>query len=112
MKKRIRCEECGGKTIHKKVDFSMYGISLGKFPAEVCTKCGEEVFTEEVSDQIEKITKQKGLYGLEARTKVGVAGNSLDVRIGKKVARFFGLKKGEEVLTYPESKHKLVIEIS
>ena len=110
--KRIKCEECGGKIIHKKVDFRMYGISLGKFQAQVCTKCGEEVFTEEVSDEIEAITKKKGLYGLEARTKIGVAGNCLDVRIGKKLAKFLGLKKGEEVTTYPESKDKLVIEIA
>ena len=110
--KRIKCEECGGKIIHKKVDFSMYGISLGKFPAEVCTKCGEEVFTEEMSDEIEKITKQKGLYGLEARTKVGVAGNCLDIRIGKKIAKFLSLKRGKEVITYPESKHRLIVKVN
>ena len=110
--KRIKCEECGGKIIHKKVDFSMYGISLGKFPAEVCTKCGEEVFSEEVSDEIEKKTKEKGLYGLEARTRIGVAGNCLDIRIGKNVAKFLELKKGKEVTTYPENKNRLIVEVS
>ena len=109
MEKRIKCEECGGRIVNKKVDFSMYGISLGKFPAEVCTKCGEEVFTEETSDKIERITKEKGLYGLEAKTKIGVAGNSLDIRINKKIANFLELKKGEEVTIYPENKNKLVI---
>ncbi len=50
--KRMNCEECGGKIIKKKVSFNMYGFSLGKFPAEVCTKCGEEVFGEDMSDHI------------------------------------------------------------
>ena len=47
---RNKCDECGGKLVEKSVDFSMFGVSMGKFPAEVCTKCGDEVFTEEVSE--------------------------------------------------------------
>lgn len=109
--KRTKCEECSGRIVRKDVDYSMYGVSLGKFPAEVCTKCGEEVFDEDVSDQIEKITKEKGLYGLGTRTKVGVAGNCLDIRINKKLAKFLGLKKGEEVSISPEGRNRLVVTI-
>jgi len=107
--KRTKCEECKGKIITKKVPFKMYGVNLGNFKAEVCTKCGEEVFDEEVSDEIEKITKEKGLYGLGAKTKVGVVGNSLDIRINKKIAEFCDMKKGEDVFVYPESKNKLTV---
>lgn len=108
MKRKI-CEECGGKIIHKIVDYILLGENLGKFPAEVCTKCGEQVFDEGVSEKIDIIAKQKGLWGLQAKTKVGKIGNSFNVLINSKIAKFLELKKGEEVVVYPESKNKLVI---
>ncbi len=107
--KRIKCEECGGKIIHKKVDYSLYGVSLGKFPAEVCSKCKETCFTEETSRKMTKIAKQKNLWHLESRTKVGKVGDALDVRLSKRITNFLKLKKGVEVTVYPESKHKIVI---
>ena len=110
MKRKI-CEECGGNIIHKKVDYILLGQNLGKFPAEVCTKCGEQVFDEEVSEKIDVIAKQKGLWGLQAKTRVGKIGNSFNILINSKIARFLELKKGEEVVIYPESKDKLVITI-
>ncbi len=109
--KQTKCEECGGKITNKKVDFSLYGQSLGKFPAEVCSKCGETCFSEEVSDQIDRIAKEKGLWGLDLRTKVSKAGDSLMIRINKKIADFMDLHKGEEVRLHPKNKRKLIIEI-
>lgn len=108
----MKCEECGGKIIKKDVKFSMYGVDFGKFPAEVCAKCGEELFEESAYDEINRIAKKKGLYGLEAKTKVGVAGNCLDIRVNSRIAKFLNLKKGEEVTIKPEDKHKLVVEIA
>ena len=108
MKRKI-CEECGGKIIHKLVDYVLLGENLGKFPADVCTKCGEQVFDEEVSGKIDIIAKQKGLWGLQAKTRIGKIGNSFNVLINSKIAKFLDLKKGEEVVVYPESKNKLVI---
>lgn len=110
MKRKI-CEECGGKIIHKKVDYILLGQNLGKFPADVCTKCSEQVFDEDVSEKIDVIAKQKGLWGLQAKTRVGKIGNSFNILINSKIARFLELKKGEEVTVYPESKDKLVITI-
>ena len=107
-----RCYICErGKLENKKVDFSLYGISLGRFAAQVCSKCGEIFFSEEVSDEIDNEAKKRGLWGLEAVTKIGKVGNSFDVKINKKIAEFLSLKKGEEVRIYPEGKEKLVIEI-
>jgi len=108
---RATCEECNGKIEKKKVDYYFIGEHIGKFPAEVCAKCGEEVFDEEVSDQIEAIVKKKGLYGLAARTKISQTGTSLDVKINKKLAEFMNLKKGERVTIYPENKRKLIISL-
>ena len=107
---RKTCEECHGKIIKKKVDFSLYGESLGEFPAEVCTKCGEEVFDEEVSEQMDKIAQEKGLWGLEAETKIAKVGSSLAVIINKKIAEFMGLQQGREVHIHPENKGRIVID--
>ncbi len=101
--------ECGSKLIKKKVDFSMYGENLGKFEAFVCEKCGEQLFTEEASNQIDEAAKKKGLWGLEAKTKVGKAGDSVFVRINKKIVDFYGLEQGEEVTIVPKDKKELCI---
>ena len=78
MERKI-CEECKGKIIKKKVEFKLYGETLGKFPAEVCLKCGEKVFDEETSDKIDEIAKKKGLWGLDAQTKINKVGTSIIV---------------------------------
>ncbi len=59
------CEECGGKIEHVKKDYFFLGKNLGKFLTEICTKCGEEVFDETVSKQIDKIVKQKGMWNIK-----------------------------------------------
>lgn len=109
MKRKI-CEECGGKIVEKKVPFSLYGQELGQFPAEVCSKCGEEVFDEEVSEEIDRVAQQRGLWGLEAQTKITKIGSSFAVIIGKKIAEFAGFEQGMPVHVHPESKGKIVIE--
>lgn len=109
--KRTKCEECGGKIVRKKVPFSLYGVELGIFPAEICRKCREEVYDETTMDKINTMAKQKGLWGLESRTKVGEVGNSLDIRISKKIADFIRLKKGEDILVRPENKRRIIIDI-
>ena len=105
------CYICGkGELVKRNVEVKPYGISIGKFDAEVCTLCNETFFSESVSDRIDETAKEKGLFGLEARTKIGRVGNSIDVKISKKIAAFTGLKKGEEVRVYPEGKNKIIIE--
>ena len=107
--KRTKCEECGSKIQEKDVEVSIYGISLGKFPAEVCTQCGEEVFDEKTSMEIEKLSKSKGLWGLDRKIKIVKIGNSLAIRIPKNISEFLGLKDGKEAIMHPE-KNKLIIE--
>lgn len=111
MEEKDTCWECNIKMIKKKVDYSLYGIHIGKFPALVCPKCGETYFSEEISKKITEITKNKGLWGLGAKTKIGQAGSTLDIRLNKKIIDFMKLKKGKEVNIYPESNNKLVIEV-
>ncbi len=101
------CEK--GKLIKKKVDYVFLGENLGKFEAEVCPICGEQFFNENTSLQVEKIAKKRGLWGMEAKTKIAEVGNSYAIRINKKIVDFMKLKKGEEVTLIPESDKKLVI---
>jgi len=108
---RIKCDECQGKILHKKVPYELYGVKLGDFPAEVCGKCGEICFSEEVSRKMTQIAKEKGLWGLETRTTIGKVGDALDVRLSKRLVDFFKIQKGEEVILYPEDRNRLVIEL-
>ena len=103
------CEK--GNLKKKKVDYSLYGISLGKFNAEVCDKCGEVFFDEETSKKMTQLAKEKGLWGLQTKTKIGRAGTTLDIRLPKKIIEFLNLEKGKEVEICPEGKNKLVISI-
>ena len=103
------CWECGKPLKEKQIEYSLYGIKIGTFPAKVCESCNETYFSEETSKKITQVTKQKGLWGLQAKTKIGQAGSTLDIRLPKKIIDFYKLKKGEEVTIYPEDKNKLVI---
>ena len=103
------CEKGELKT--KKAAYALYGILIGNFPAEICDSCGEIFFSEETSREITKATKAKGLWGISARTKIGKAGSTLDIRLPKKIIEFLNLKKGEEITVYPESKRRLIIDL-
>src|SRR3989344_8942832 len=108
----MNCANCDSKHVtKKKVDFKLYGMSVGKFEAEVCSDCNEVIFDEAASSQMDAAAKEKGLWGLESRSKVAQSGDSLVIRVKKKLANFLGLKKGEEVTLTPDSKRKLIIEI-
>ena len=103
------CEK--GKLVKKVVPYSVYDIELGKFPAEVCSKCGEQWFSEKTARIIEKIEKEKGLFGLSKQSKISYSGNSLIVRIPKEIVKFMNLKKEKTISMHPEGKNRLLIEV-
>jgi len=103
------CEK--GKLIKKIIPYFVYDTKLGDFPAEVCTSCNEQWFSEETAKKIEKIEKEKGLFGLSKQSKIGYSGNSLIVRIPKEIAKFMNLKKEKQITIHPEGKNKLSIEL-
>ena len=53
-----------------------------------CGKCEEVIFSAETSARITRLVKEKGLWGLQAQTKVGQAGKTLDIRIPKRITAF------------------------
>jgi len=107
----VKCPVCGkGGLVKEKRKSELYGFNLGEYEAEVCHVCGEVFWSEEDVTSMEKKAKEKGIWGLEQRAKISIAGNSLIVRIPQKLARFLGLRKGTEVIIHPSGKDKLVIE--
>jgi YgiT-type zinc finger domain-containing protein len=111
MTDKDECWECKGKMKRKEVDYLLYDVKIGKFPALVCDKCNETYFSEETSREITEATKQKGLWGLQAKTKIGQSGSTLDIRLPKKIIEFCNLKKGKEVTIFPERKDRIVITL-
>ena len=107
----MECPVCEGRLRRVKREYTYSDIVLGEFDAEACDRCGEVFFTEEASDAIDRMAKERGLWGIEARTKVSYSGNSLIVRIPKEVAEFMGLERGDGVRLRPEGKRRLVVEL-
>ena len=107
----MKCIFCNGELKRGEVEHKELGISLGKFPASVCSKCGEVFFDESSVDRIQKKSKELGLFGLAKKTKVAKVGNSLAIRIPKEIAEFVNLKKEELVRIIPKNHKEISIEI-
>ena len=106
----MKCPICNKGELKKgKIKETMFGIYLGEFPAEICTKCNESFTDSETTRKIEEIAKKKGIWGLSKKTKITKTGNSLAIRIPNDLVKFLDLHEGEEVYVHPEGK-KLVIE--
>ncbi|MBI3033151.1 hypothetical protein HYY69_06765 [Candidatus Woesearchaeota archaeon] len=109
----MKCTNCNkGNYQKKKVSYFFLGEKIGVFDALVCNQCNETLFESDASNKIEAEVKNRGLWGLRARTKISEVGNALDVRIPSNLARFFSLKKGKEVILEPIDKNKLQIIVN
>ncbi|MBI3050852.1 YgiT-type zinc finger protein [Candidatus Woesearchaeota archaeon] len=109
----MKCYLCGkGKLEGMQVEHKLYGLVIGKYPAEVCDSCGEVFYDEKASEEIERDTKAKGLYGLSAKARVTQIGDSLGITISKPISRFLKLKKGDTALIRPESGRRIIIELT
>ena len=109
MTKCYMCEK--GELKRTKAAYKLYGEYLGDFEAEKCNKCGEIFYSEEASRKMTQAAKDKGLWGLNAESKIGESGTTLDIRLPKRIIEFMNLKKGEPVKVYPEDKKRLIVEI-
>lgn len=109
MTKCYICEK--GELKKVKLPYQLYGEHLGDFEAEKCGRCGEVFYSEETSKKMTQAAKNKGLWGLNAESKVGQSGTTLDIRLPKRVIEFMNIKKGGTVKIYPEDKKKLVVEL-
>ena len=107
----MKCIMCDGKLIQKKVEHEEFGVSLGKFEAQVCSKCNEVYFDSEIVNKIQTKSKKLGLFGLVKKTKVAKVGNSLAVRIPKEIVDFTRLKKEGSVKVFPRGRKEIIIEL-
>ncbi|MFH1506485.1 MAG: AbrB/MazE/SpoVT family DNA-binding domain-containing protein [archaeon] len=106
----MKCPICEKGTLKKgKIKEYMFGVYLGEFPAEICSKCKESFTDSLTTKKIEAAAKKKGIWGLGATTKITKTGNSLAVRIPKKIADYLKLETGREAFIHPEN-NKLIIE--
>lgn len=111
--KGTACLICGkGYLRPAKVKEEMYGIGLGTYNGEVCDnpECGESYLKAGEMDRMVMRARELGLWGLEARVKLGKSGNSLILRIPARLVRFLELEPGRDVFLAPEGKNKLVME--
>jgi len=108
-----KCYVCGkGRLVKKKIPYTLYGVMVGNFEGEQCSECKESFYSEEVFDEMTKKVKKLDLWGLEMKTKLTKVGNSLDIRLNKKLVNFLGVDKGEEVTIVPENKKKLTVSLN
>ncbi len=106
----MKCPICEKGVLKKgKVKEEMFGVYLGEFPADICSKCGESFTNGAIMREIEKKAKEKGIWGLGKKTKITKTGNSLAIRIPRDIADFLKLKEGKEAYIHPEG-NKLVVE--
>lgn len=106
----MKCPVCEKGTLKNgKIKEIMFGIYLGEFPAEICSKCNESFTDEKTTRAIEEVAKKKGIWGLGKKTKITKTGNSLAVRIPKEIANFLKLKEGNDAYIHPD-KDRLIIE--
>ncbi len=107
------CDECKkGKMQKKKVEYKLLGVSLGTFDAQVCSFCEETLFESKAFKEIEKAAKEKGVWAMAAKTRIGTAGNALDVRLPKQLVEFLNLRKGQEVVIEPLDKTRFQVIIA
>jgi YgiT-type zinc finger domain-containing protein len=98
----MKCPICEkGNLEKKKTEEYMNGVYLGKFDAEVCNKCNESFTDSKTTKLIEESAKKKNVWGLGTKTKLIKSGNSLAIRIPKKIIDFLELKEGSKSLYAP-----------
>ena len=107
----MKCILCSRTLKEKLVEYREFGISFGKFKALVCENCNSNFFGSGVAEKVQQKSKKLGLFGLAKKTKVARVGNSLAIRIPKKIANFTKLKKEEIVKIVPKNRNELTIEI-
>ena len=103
---------CNGAVKSGKVKQEYLGHSLGEFPGWTCVKCGETLLDSANASKAFNKAKELGIVGLSEKSQVAKSGNSLMLRIKKKLADYLGIIEGSQVVIRPEGKNKLVIEIT
>ena len=62
-------------------------------------------------EKIETKVKRRRLFGLERRERVAKSGNSLLIRIPKKIAESLKIKRDSPLVIYPSVPRRLIVEV-
>jgi len=107
---KTKCPECNGELEEAEKDVDVLGRIIGQFKCEICKVCGSTFLDEEAMKSVEERTKELGLFGMEKTTNVSLSGNSLIIRINKKLADFLQLQENTSVRVYPIDKRRFIVE--
>ena len=108
----MKCPNCYSNLKKEIVNEEYLGHALGEYEGFLCPKCGETLLTEESVKKAQERAKELGIFGLAQKTTIAKSGNSLVVRLKKKIIDYLELFEGEEVTVHPEGKKRIVIEIN
>lgn len=92
-----------------KVDYEQFGVIIRNVEAYKCPKCGEEVFTSDEVDYVQKRMEELLPQPRIARKITRVAKNPA-VYLPRELLTAAGLKIGDEVVLYSGRKRSMVIE--
>lgn len=106
------CPICGSGRLKKgEIEEEMFGISLGRYDAEICDACGESFVDGATMRMIEEKARELDIWGIAKKIKVVRSGDSLAIRVPLDIAKLFNLREGKEIFLYPEGTTKLALEI-
>jgi len=105
----MKCHKDGSEMKRTKVDYEQFGIIVRNIEAYKCPKCGEEVFTSDQVDHIQKRMEELLPQPRISRKITRVAKNPA-VYLPKELLTATGLKIGDEVMLYSARKRCVVIE--
>lgn len=110
----MTCPICESGTLRKrKVAVEKYGVAVGEFEAEVCTKCGEQIFSEKEAARIESKITSLDLWGNPVDSRIYKVGGNFVVSIKKTVAKTMGIDRPVGVRLIPQAKkHQLIVELA
>ena len=98
----MKCVKCGAKS------FVETSVSLAEGIEAIawkCKKCGEVILEPEAAQKALLLNKLK--HGV--KVKIGQLGKSLIMRFPSELAQLIGLKKGSQIIVYPENSKKVVL---
>ncbi|MFH1107495.1 MAG: hypothetical protein V1787_06415 [Candidatus Micrarchaeota archaeon] len=110
----MKCPVCGkGILKRQKVGVDKFGVPVGRFWAEACSECGEQIFSPGEAAKIEARIRRLGLWGAPVPSRIYKVGGNFVVSIKKKVAEALGIDGPVEVTLIPQAKNKrFVVEIA
>ena len=108
-KTKIKCPICDSEAKLSKTSLQMFGgvLTLKDNPIYECSKCKEKFATGQIVDK----TVEKARKEFSFARKIVSTGGSLAITVPPDLAKFYKLKKGENVNLVPAGEHLMKVEL-